>query len=140
MLTPKKRRVGRNTGGLLTVADIARESGVHPSTVYRWIQSGDLISREVNGVIVVSRAAFDKFRRAFLPPFELRNGGLEIGRPGLCIDHHGIEAGMTKELSDRGEVNTSVHHLAGAIVAEATICEEQLQIDQDDRGTWRYKH
>lgn len=65
-MAPRKRRVGSSSSDVLTVAQVAQETGVHPSTVYRWIQSGDLASREVKGVKVVSRAALRKFQREFL--------------------------------------------------------------------------
>lgn len=65
-VAPRKRRIPRSPGDKLTVTEVAKEAKVHPSTVYRWIQSGDLASGMEKGGKVVSKAALRKFKREFL--------------------------------------------------------------------------
>ncbi len=64
-MTPRKRRVGRNPRDKLSVADVAKQMGVHASTVYRWIANGDLSCSEERGVKMVTRTALTRFKNEF---------------------------------------------------------------------------
>lgn len=65
-MAPRKRRVGRNASDKLAVADVARQMGVHVSTVYRWIASGDLACSEERGLKIITKTALAKFKKDFL--------------------------------------------------------------------------
>lgn len=62
----RRRPVAQDDPDYLTVVGAASAAGVHVSTVYRWLRSGDLPSEERRGVTIVSRAALAEFQRQFL--------------------------------------------------------------------------
>lgn len=51
--------------GLLSTGDVARECGVHRSTVWLWIKSGVLKSSKVGDFIGVKKSDLAKFRSVY---------------------------------------------------------------------------
>jgi excisionase family DNA binding protein len=56
---------GFRASGLLSTGDVARELGVHRSTVWIWIRDGLLKSKRVGTTVGVRRADLDAFKNMY---------------------------------------------------------------------------
>jgi len=61
MATTELRKL--QPGGVLSARDAAREIGVHFTTVYRWVQSGDIVYITFGGSIFIPVLEVERRKR-----------------------------------------------------------------------------